>query len=119
VRGWVAIDVASRLVGTCARRSRRASASAFARGRNERAPNCARAARPCAGADPSLLGTLTQQELRIARLVADGLTNRQIGAQLLLSPRTIDYHLRKVFTKLRITSRTDLVRMGLGAPAGD
>jgi len=46
-------------------------------------------------------------------LVADGLTNKAIAAQLNLSPRTIAYHLRKVFSKLAIGSRTELVRDGL------
>jgi DNA-binding CsgD family transcriptional regulator len=74
--------------------------------------------------DPEAIWQLTPQELQIARIVARGASNRDAATELFLSPRTVEYHLRKVFTKLGISSRAELVRMqlegeqhaGAGAP---
>jgi DNA-binding CsgD family transcriptional regulator len=68
--------------------------------------------------DPSTLDQLTAQEVHIAQLVAEGHTNRDVAGQLFLSPRTIEFHLRNVFRKLGISSRTELARIDLAHATG-
>ncbi|MDQ1043570.1 helix-turn-helix transcriptional regulator [Streptomyces sp. V4I2] len=92
------------------------------------APHCAAQARtelralgaptaPAHTAPDTPTARLTAQQLRVARMAAEGATNREIADRLALSPRTIDHHLRGVFTRLGIRSRIELVR--LLAEAGD
>ncbi|MER6948174.1 helix-turn-helix transcriptional regulator [Nonomuraea sp. NPDC000554] len=61
---------------------------------------------PAAGAGPA--SELTAQEQQIAELAAQGLTNRDIAARLYLSPRTVGYHLYRIFPKLGISARAQL-----------
>ena len=87
----------------------RAFAAAGARVWERRAKDELRAAgarlpRPTSGAP------LTPQEERVARLVADGLTNKEIAARLVVSTKTVEGHLRNIFEKLGLTSRTQVAR---------
>ncbi|WP_149261392.1 AAA family ATPase [Actinomadura sp. K4S16] len=63
--------------------------------------------------DDSALDRLTPQELQVVRLAAQGLSNRDIAAQLFLSPRTIGHHLYRAYPKLGVSSRSELPRLGL------
>lgn len=57
------------------------------------------------------LALLTQRELQVAELVADGQTNRQIGGELFLSVKTVERHLARIFSKLDISARAKLAAM--------
>ena len=64
-----------------------------------------------AEADTNGWGAMTAAELAVARLVAEGLTNKEVADQLFVSPHTVNSHLRHVFSKLGITSRVELARV--------
>ncbi|MEV0828522.1 helix-turn-helix transcriptional regulator [Nonomuraea rubra] len=86
------------------------------RARTELAATGVHAAEPGPPAASAALSTLTSQELQVVRLAATGATNRQIGAQLFLSPRTVGFHLYKAYPKLGISSRAELAGLDLGPP---
>ncbi|MEX5259743.1 AAA family ATPase [Kocuria sp. CPCC 205263] len=67
--------------------------------------------------DPSTAVALTPQEIQVATLVQEGMTNREAAAHLFLSPRTIDFHLRNIYAKLGVSSRAELIRHPLDAGA--
>ncbi|MEU6126034.1 helix-turn-helix transcriptional regulator, partial [Streptomyces sp. NPDC047123] len=75
-----------------------------------RATGAAGAALP-GGVPPGRLAELTPQQLRIARCVAEGATNREVASRLSVSPRTVDHHLRNVFARLGVRSRLELARL--------
>jgi DNA-binding CsgD family transcriptional regulator len=60
--------------------------------------------------EASTLAQLTPQQLQVARFVAEGMSNKEVAAQMFLSPRTVDAHLRNVFTKLGVASRARLAQ---------
>jgi DNA-binding NarL/FixJ family response regulator len=61
--------------------------------------------------ETSDVAELTPQERQVAKFVASGLSNRDVAAQLFLSPRTIDFHLRNVYAKLGLSSRAELAQL--------
>jgi DNA-binding NarL/FixJ family response regulator len=72
---------------------------------------------PAAAARPEL-EELAPHELRVAMLVAEGKTNREVAAALFLAPKTIEHHLSTIYRKLDVKRRTELARLFAGALAG-
>lgn len=87
---------------------------AHAAGLSERASQELRASGETARKrDPSTLVNLTPMELKVAELVRSGLSNKDVAAQIWVSPRTVAFHLRNIFTKAGVTSRGELAQLDL------
>jgi DNA-binding CsgD family transcriptional regulator len=103
---------ASRLVGQAAIRTADPSAARRllerARELSHPEPSAAAAAESAGRADPRLAG-LSEREIEVARLVLAGRTHRDIGAQLYISPKTVEHHVARIRTKLGATSRAEFV----------
>ena len=84
------------------------SRSAWTRSPSAPAASCAATGETVRKRTDEARDELTAQEEQIARLARDGLSNPEIGARLYISARTVEWHLRKVFTKLGISSRKGL-----------
>ena len=77
-------------------------------GRSGRRPSCARPATVTPAGEPDALRELTPQQRQIVRLASAGLTDREIGDRLFLSPRTVSSHLYRSYPKLGMASRHQL-----------
>jgi DNA-binding CsgD family transcriptional regulator len=93
------------------RRSPRSMSSALFRGWTGRTRNCARAASGYGPATPHGETSLTPRETQIALEVATGASNREVAAALFLTPKTIEFHLTRIYRKLGVHTRGELIRL--------